>query len=144
MGTGITELRKQCLFPQQSVSDWRNNKVKWLTSLLIQGMASFFHHSGSKVNRLTKICVSQVHWKMDVKLGVRECIHFNHHITTAEIYHTHSWPVWRSNSVVHCMNEVTQHWAQLILGWILSSGGIPPQYVTKPTRSTQPCILLFC
>jgi len=43
---------------------------------------------------------------------------------------------WRSGSVIHRMNEVTLHWARLVLGW----AGIPPRYVTKPTRSTQPCI----
>jgi len=26
--------------------------------------------------------------------------------------------VWHSGSIVCCMNKVTLHWAQLVLGWV--------------------------
>jgi len=47
-----------------------------------------------------------------------------------------------SGSVVCRMNEIALRWARLVLGWVTVFGRvyIPPQYVTKPTRSTQPCI----
>ena len=39
------------------------------------------------------------------------------------------------------MNEVTLRWARLVLRWVtIFPVDIPPRYVTKPTRSTQPCI----
>ena len=40
-------------------------------------------------------------------------------------------------SVVRRMNEVTAHWAQLVLGWLTVFGRV---YHQQPTRSTQPCI----
>ena len=45
-------------------------------------------------------------------------------------------------SVVRRMNEVDQHWARLVLGWMTVFWRLclPHWYVTKPTRSTQPCI----
>jgi len=48
---------------------------------------------------------------------------------------------WRSGGVVSRMNQVTLRWVRLVLGWVTSlRAGIPPRYVTKPTRSTQPYI----
>jgi len=39
------------------------------------------------------------------------------------------------------MNEVTLRWAWLVLWWVtVFWADIPPRYVTKPSRSTQPCI----
>ena len=56
----------------------------------------------------------------------------------------HNWKlwlaVWRSGSVVRRINKVALRWARLVLGWVTIFGRVPPRYVTKPTRSTQPCI----
>ena len=53
------------------------------------------------------------------------------------------WTVWKFGIVVASFNEVTIHWARLILGWVTClQVYIPPGYVIKPTRATQPCILL--
>jgi len=43
---------------------------------------------------------------------------------------------WRGGSVVRRMNEATLRRARLVLEWVTVFGRV---YVTKPTRSTQPC-----
>jgi len=43
-------------------------------------------------------------------------------------------------SVVRRMNEVTVHWARLVLGWVTSLGGYTITACNQPTRLTQPCI----
>jgi len=51
-----------------------------------------------------------------------------------------SWWLGRSGNIVLRMNKVTLRWARLVLGWVTVWADIPPRYVTKPARSTQPCI----
>ena len=41
-------------------------------------------------------------------------------------------------SVVRRMNEVTVHWARLVLGWVTVFGRV--YHHGEPTRSTPPCI----
>jgi len=48
--------------------------------------------------------------------------------------------VWCCGNIIRRMNKVTLHWAQLVLQWVDHLQ--PPLYVTKQTRSTQPCIPL--
>ena len=48
---------------------------------------------------------------------------------------------WCSGNVVGSINEVTLHWARLVLGRVTVFGGKPPQYFTKPPRPSQPSTL---
>ena len=50
---------------------------------------------------------------------------------------------WQSGIVVvsHVTSTKLLCVDQLVLGWVTGWADIPPCYVTKPTRSTQPCIL---
>ena len=44
-------------------------------------------------------------------------------------------------SVVRRMNEVTVHWARLVLGWVTVFGRVCHHGIrNQPIRSTQPCI----
>ena len=43
-------------------------------------------------------------------------------------------------SVIRRMNEVTIHWAWLVLGWVTVFGRVYHTVCNQPTRLTQPCI----
>jgi len=53
-----------------------------------------------------------------------------------------SWRLGVVASVVRRVNEVTVHWARLVLGWVTVHllGGYTITVRKQPTRSTQPCI----
>jgi len=38
---------------------------------------------------------------------------------------------WHRGKGTGVINEVTLHWARLLLGWVTVQVGIPPQYVTS-------------
>ena len=58
--------------------------------------------------------------------------------------HNFLWPVWHSGSIFRRMNEVTLYTLSPVSTEMSDRprAGIPPPYVTKPTRSTQLCIPL--
>jgi len=50
------------------------------------------------------------------------------------------WRLGVVASVVRRMNEVTSHWARLVLGWVTVFVGYTITVCNQPTRLTQPCI----